>query len=350
MKVATDDRYKTIAIIRLTALGDIVHTLPAFHLLRQRFPGARISWFAEPTGAKLLELVDGLDEIIPAPLKTNGFSNKYKEVRRLISQHKKRFDLVLDFQGLWKSAILARLLRGHSIGFGKQNLKEPQARFFYSRHAEPFDEAKHVIFKNLHLVSQLFPGKVNPEESLTVEYPLRPLPEDPDLTDFMTQNGLEENNYAIINTGGGWESKILSAEQHIEVIEAIKSKYRLVLLWGNEKEKKTAQHIAELTGVAVAPFLEFGALLLFIKRSRLVVTADTLALHAADMVETPSVGIFGPTSPQRNGSLLKESRVVHEKIDCGFCYKKKCGTITCIKNIKAKNIIEAIELTYEKHC
>lgn len=337
-----EPEYKTIAIIRLSSLGDIVHAIPAYNVLRKRFPKAKITWFAEPAGAKLLENISGLDEIATVHLKVSGLGNKLKELRRILGQYKNRFDLVLDFQGLLKSAGLAWLLNGKTIGFGKNNLKESQARFFYNQKAGIFDETQHVIYKNIHLVHQLIPAADIPAQP-QVEYPLEPIGISPDLQRFMTEKGLKEKKYVIVNVGGGWETKLLEPVQYTQLVNSINGGCTPVVLWGNDKEQAVALQVCAQTGAAMTPFLDFKELIAFIRSARLVVTSDTLALHAADMVETPSVGFFGPTSPQRNGSLLKESTAVFEKMSCSFCYKKKCGTIDCIKKLDVKTINGAIE-------
>ncbi|MCP5108390.1 MAG: hypothetical protein GY950_33695 [bacterium] len=128
--------YENIAIIRLSALGDIIHALPAFTLLREAFPHSKISWLVEPMGAKLLKNFTGIDEIITVDLKKKTFFNKIKEAGKIRSRYGKTFDLVLDLQGLLKSAFLARLLKGKvSVGFHKRNLREPLARIFI--HGQP---------------------------------------------------------------------------------------------------------------------------------------------------------------------------------------------------------------------
>ncbi len=336
-----------IAIIRLSALGDIVHAIPAFHLLRTQFPHATICWFAEPPGAKLLENVAGIDQIFVTHFKTTGIKNKWHEVKRILAEQKEPFDLVLDFQGLLKSAVLAYLLKSHTIGFHKKNLKESVARFFYSAQAEECDESQHVIYKNLHLVQQVLPNPA-PEYPQYPHYPLTLPPMAEVLKNFLHIHQLEPHRFVILNVGGGWESKLLSLQQNMAIIHSIKAKYPVVVLWGNEKEKASALQISQQTGIPITPFLDFSQLIYFIQQARLIVTADTLAMHLADMVKTPSVGIFGPTSPYRNGSLLKESIPIFEKLPCGFCYKKKCGTIECIKKINILKITESIECIYEK--
>ena len=332
--------YKNIAIIRLSSLGDIVHTIPAFNLLRKQFPQARISWFAEPAGAKLLKNVAGIDEIIALNLKVKGFFKKLHEVNRIRSLYRKRFDLILDFQGLLKSAVLARILKGTTIGFGKENLREPQARVFYRHRVSPFSEDSHVIFKNLHLVREL----VNPANPPLIEYPLHPIPRSENLECFLSEHNLEKSRYIILNVGGAWESKLLETRQYIVIVHRLQERYPypVVILWGNEKEEAVAREISRETRALMTVFFDFSELILFIQDSRLIVTADTLALHLADMVKIPSVGFFGPTSPWRNGSLLPESTAVFEKLTCGFCYKKKCGKIDCIKKINIDSIVGAV--------
>lgn len=340
--------YKRIAIIRLSALGDIVHALPAFNLLRTAFPEAKFCWFAQPPGAKLLENIKGIDQIVPVHLKTNGTRNKWKEIRRVLKSHCREFDIILDFQGLLKSAIFGKLLRGKTLGFDKSNLREPLARFFYSMKAPAFDESKHVIHKNLNLARQLLPQETAETTSLPVDYPLNPIQPSPQLQTFLDRHQLKEKNFFIVNVGGGWESKVMSAGQYVKVINRIKTIAPVAVLWGNKKEEPTARQVAEETGAILTPFFNFSELIAFISRALLTVTGDTLALHISDMVNTPSVGIFGPTSPFRNGSLLPQSVHIFENLHCNFCYKKKCDTMECIQQIDTNKIVEAVELLHEK--
>jgi heptosyltransferase-1 len=345
----TEIECKGIAIIKLSALGDLIHTIPAFNILRSQFPGSKISWIVNPSGAKLLENFLGIDEIIVINLKVKGVFNKIKEIKRVRQLFKNRFDLLLDFQGLLKSAMLAFLLNTQSFGFNKKNLREPLARIFYKQSVIPFDEKNHVIFKNIHLVKQVlsFLGMPVDESIESPVYPLIPVSKSDKLKSFYSEHQVKENQYFILNVGGGWETKVLQPEQYIKLVNGIKNIGRFIILWGNEKEKKLAEHVASNTGAIISEFLNFTELIFFIRSARFIVTSDTLALHIADLVETPSVGIFGPSSPFRNGSLLPESISVYEKIPCNFCYKKKCGTMYCVTNININYIIESIN---EKFC
>ncbi|MDQ1351499.1 MAG: hypothetical protein QG657_1803 [Acidobacteriota bacterium] len=369
-----EPEYKNIAILRLSALGDIIHTMRAFTLLREAYPHAKISWFVEPVGARLLKNFQGIDQVIETDFKQKGLANKIREIKRIRSLFgkTKTFDLVLDFQGLLKSALLARLLDGKvTVGFHKKNLREPLARFFYQRTVNFFYEngrddladpaghinhAHHVVLKNIHLAN--FNGRI---AALTppplemdwdrVKVQLADLsPWEKDVREFLARHGLVDHNFLALNVGGGWESKLLFPGQYIDIVNGVREKYgcRAVILWGNEKEQKVAQEVSQKTGAVMADFFNFSQLLLFLRCARVLVSGDSLPLHLADLVRTPSVGIFTATSPFRNGSLLPGSISIYEKLPCGFCYKKKCGTIDCIKNLKIDKIIQAIGTLYEK--
>ena len=333
-----------IAIIRLSSLGDIVHTLPAFQALRKRFPAARITWIAESAGAALLENFPGIDQVLVFDLKSRpGLTAKVRFLARFVRRWRRQFDLLFDFQGLIKSALLAFLLGGSRLGFGRRNAREPLASLFYSRRAPCFPEDRHVIHKNLHLLS------LAGVSSAAVEYPEKEWRPSGRLTAFLEQGGWRSGGWIILNVGGGWPSKVLSAGQWLEVAKGLKEGRRLVLLWGNAQEKATAESVARQSGVALAPFMEFGDLIYLISRARLVISGDTLALHLADMTRTPSVGIFGPSSPGRNGSLLPASVAVFRKMDCSFCYRRKCATMKCLRDLEIEQIIHAAKKFDAQH-
>lgn len=327
---------KTIAIIRLSSLGDIVHTLPAFQLLRRHFPDARITWIVEAPGAALLGNFSGIDEVVVFNLKSRkGLFAKMIFLAGFVRRRRHHYDLLIDFQGLIKSALLAFLLGGQRLGFGAKNAREPMAALFYSRRAAFFPEERHVIFKNIHLLSML-----GIHEAI-VEYPPRKPSASPQLQQWLASLGWPARRYIVLNVGGGWPTKVLPASRWLEIADGFKPDDSLVLLWGNEQEKETATAVARQSGAALAPFMDFSDLIYFIGEALLVISGDTLALHLADMTRTPAVGIFGPSSPLRNGPLFPQSRVVWHEQPCSFCYRRKCDTMTCLKDIVSADIVAA---------
>lgn len=327
---------KTIAIIRLSSLGDIIHTLPAFQVLRRHFPEARITWIVEAPGAALLENFSGIDEIVVFNLKSQkGLFAKIFFLFRFVRRWRRRFELLIDFQGLIKSALLAFFLGGQRLGFNAQNAREPMAARFYSRRAVFFPEEQHVIFKNMHLLSTLG------IHDTIVEYPLKKLAASPRWLQWLSGLHWLDKPYIILNVGGGWPTKTLAASQWLEIADGLKPHYPLALLWGNDQERETAAAVARQSGVPLAPFMDFNDLICFISKALLVISGDTLALHLADMTQTPAVAIFGPSSPQRNGPLFSPSRVIYKKQPCSFCYRRKCATMTCLKDIVSADIVAA---------
>ncbi|MEI6614823.1 MAG: glycosyltransferase family 9 protein [Chrysiogenales bacterium] len=335
---------KTIAIIRLSSLGDIVHTLPAFQLLRKHFPEAKITWIAEGPGAALLENFSGIDDIVVFNLKSRkGLFAKLFFLIGFVRHWRRHFDYLIDFQGLIKSALLAFLLGGTRLGFGAKNAREPMAALFYSCRAELFPKERHVIFKNIHLLSLLGINET------IVEYPLKKLPASQQLHQLLAELKWPDKRYIILNIGGGWPTKVLSVNQWLEIAEGLKIDYPLVLLWGNEQEKETAAVVSRQSGVPLTFFMNFSDLICFIAQALLVISGDTLALHLADMTKTPAVGIFGPSSPQRNGPLFSRSMVVYKRQECSFCYRRKCATMTCLREIVIADIVIAARKIYESN-
>jgi ADP-heptose:LPS heptosyltransferase len=185
-----------------------------------------------------------------------------------------------------------------------------------------------------------------------LEYPVKAWLPSVQLDEFLKQNNLPRQGWTILNVGGGWPSKILDEKQWLQIAAGLKNDHRVVMLWGNEKEKETAAAVARQCGVPLAPFMGFSDLICFIAGARLVVSADTLALHLADMTLTPAVGIFGPSSPLRNGPLLPQSRVVYRQLGCSFCYRRKCDTMSCLRDIEIEDIIEAakrVDAQYDRN-
>ncbi len=335
--MSSSDKIRKIAIVRLSALGDIIHTLPVLPHLKKRFPEASITWFAEPSGAALLSNFNLIDEIVTVKLKNRSVLSSVKEVRKILKQHRGNFDVILDFQGLIKSAVLSALLKGRKLGFHKDTLREKEAAVFYTERATWFDDSRHVIKKNLHLLTTLG------IEATKIKWPLKQLTVSHTLQKFLEENGLLNTPYIILNIGAGWPTKRLTEEQNRSLLEKISAEYPVTILWGNNEEQKAAKRLENLTGVPAVPFLKFDELFSLVRMSSTIITPDTMALHIADMVQTPSIGIFGPTSPERNGSLNPESHTVLKKCSEAFCYKRKCDKMECIADIDIDHIFSILE-------
>ncbi len=246
------------------------------------------------------------------------------------------FDISIDFQGLIKSSILAYIIGKERLGFNKKNLREPISSLFYTKTAEQFNEWNHVIKKNINLLKSIGIKKK------TISFPLVNLSQSNKLKNFLKKYGLENNSFITLNIGAGWQSKLLTSAQYIEIINDLKDYSKIIVLWGNREEEIRADYIVKMTGAIKSPFLNFSDLILFIQLSKILISSDSLPLHISDMVKTPTVGIFGPTSPERNGPLNSNTLIIHNKLKCSNCYKRYCKYKKCLENPNMEKIKEFI--------
>lgn len=322
-------------IIRLSSLGDIVHAIPAFAALRLAEPKARISWIVSPKGKEILELVEGLDEIIVAG--ENGWGGRLRNPGRI----------TLDFQGLLKSAAIGRLSRARRrLGFGAANLREPLARFFYTEKAAPMSEDQHVILKNLKLLALL--GL----EDNVVRFPLH-IPEG---IRIGVRARIEETGWmpgrplAVFNVGAGWPTKRWFPERWIEALKRLdRAEAFPVLLWGNEEERHLASDIGRAAAVPVLPFFSVRDTFALLREAALLVSGDTFALQAAGALGLPAVAIFGPTNPRRNGPFSPRDQVVYHELPCGRCYRRECPHPKCLEAVTVDDVVRAVRRSLAAH-
>ncbi len=336
-------------IIRLSSLGDIIHTLPAFAALRKHYPDAAISWIVEEKGKEILDLVPGIDRIIPVRLKRwKWWSPEFwQELALLRTQIKRKDQVAIDFQGLVKSGVFAFLSKAkRRLGFQGKNLKEPLAVLFYTDKLEKIDERGHVVDKNLELLSLLGIEKERYEFPLTVPDKLSE-----SIQKILSGLGYEsEKKLVLLNVGAAWETKRWYPERWSELIQKLGSEENfLLLLWGNDEEKELAVKVNRETGVAMVPALSLKEVIALVRESSLVVSGDTFALQAACALFKPVVGLFGPTNPNRNGPFRSQDRVAFHRLDCSFCYKRVCPRLDCLERISAEEVASLCQELLEKH-
>jgi heptosyltransferase-1 len=326
-------------IIRLSSLGDIIHTLPAFSSLRRHFPEAKIRWAVEGRGREILDLVPGIDKVIVIDR---------KNWRRSAAPLRRRDQTALDFQGLVKSGLLAYLSRARRrIGFRRQNCRESFASVFYTESPEFVRQDEiHVIGKNLRLLSCL-----GIEES-QFDFPLAIPTEIRRAAEAKLQSiGFDRGKrLLLLNVGAAWETKRWFPEKWTALIEKIRFEDAFpILLWGTEEEKRLAEAVREKTGVPPAPFLTIAEVMAVIQSASLLVSGDTFALQAAAALDVPIVGLFGPTNPRRNGPFQRRDKVIFYELVCSLCYKRSCPTLDCLRSIRAEEVAAAVRELWTEH-
>jgi heptosyltransferase-1 len=318
-------------IVRLGALGDIVHAIPVVGALREAFPTARIGWLVHPRFAPLLHLVHGLDRV--HPLERRSGARTIRDVRR------ERYDVCLDLQGLLKSAAVARLSgASRVIGFSRSLLRESAAVLAYTDTGG--DGSGHVIDKNLSLLALL--GVT----ASARRFPLR-IPATPAVPCTRQILGIAADQpFALLNPGAAWPNKRWPAERFGEAAAQLRDDLGLpsAVLWGPDEATLAASVARASRGAAqMAPQTTMVEMLALARAARVMVSGDTGPLHLAAAAGTPVVGLYGPTPPGRNGPWDPRDQVVSSHDACACVFKRQCTADTwCLDGLTVDAVTAAV--------
>jgi lipopolysaccharide heptosyltransferase I len=336
-----------ILIVKLGSIGDIVHTLPAVAAIRKAMPNSEISWVVERRSAEILRdnpLLDRLIEVDTKALRRGLMSGETLRAPRqqLRQLRASAFDLALDFQGLLKSASIARLSGARRIfGFSRGSLREPASRVLLSK-SIPTSKNLHVIRKNFALASGAL-GIAIPEAADDLEFPIG------------TDSGHKAEalnaaaagmRFAVLNPGGGWPTKLWSAERFGRLADELWSHYGLHSLVthgpGETALAETALQSSQ-SGKARAVNVSLKGFYELAKRAEVYVGGDTGPTHLAIAAGAPIVGLFGPTEWWRNGSLRPADICVERvDIDCRTdCHRRACSKWICM-DIEVDRVFQAV--------
>lgn len=319
-------------IVRLSAMGDIVHTVPVAAALRRARPGVRIDWLVDRRYRDALELFPVADEIIAID-PGGAWRNTVAAVGGLRAR---RYDVVIDAQGLIKSAVLARFAGGgRTIGFAREGLREPLAGRFYSE-AVATDPGVHVARKNLQLLRALG------IDDARIETPIREVPSDV-VADVQRSTG---PRYGVLNPGAGWSNKQWPPERFGALASEIQRSHGLawVVVWGPDEEPLARRVEESSAGAAMlAPPTGLADLMALVRHAAIVVAGDTGPIHLAAAAGTPVVGLYGPTDPARNGPWAPEDICVSRFADCACHHKRRCTSADwCLGTVGVDDVVVAV--------
>lgn len=324
-----------ILVVRLGSLGDLVHTLPAVSAIRRAFPDAEIDWLVDEVHVDFLRLVT----IITAPVVLRGrTAAAWLDVAAALRRRK--YDVAVDFQGLIKSAALARLSGARRIvGFDRGSLREQGAALFYGERCEA-GEGQHVIDKNLRLAAAI--GAAGGP----VEFPIGPVQSAP----VQAFRASHPGPYALINPGAAWPNKRWPPARFGDVARGLAAQYGLasVVLWG-PGELDAARAIVSAAGGAatLAPETTLPDLVAIARGARLMISGDTGPLHIAAAVGVPVVAVFGPTNPARNGPWAADDVSLSKYETCDCHYERRCrrpADAWCLGMIGADAVLQAVDV------
>jgi lipopolysaccharide heptosyltransferase I len=309
MPTPRDGRRLRIAIVKLSSLGDVIHTLPVACALRRAYPAAHLTWIVEAREYALLRDHPDLDVVLPVDtrlwrrliLRPSGSRVVWEKLGRLHARIRAaRFDVTVDVQGLIKSGVLTAYTGAPMrIGFSPSWCWEWPNSLFTNKHVTPPPEAEHVIEQNLALLGPL--GVVN----VTPEFRIPSRPDAQARIDlFFEEQGIKPRDALVaLNPGAGRENKRWPVHLMRELAARLAAEpgVRVLLLWGPD-ELEMAQQIRE--GVSVkailAPPTDLDELAALLRRSALLIANDTGPLHLGSALGTPCLGLYGPTPARRN--------------------------------------------------
>jgi heptosyltransferase-1 len=348
------DPPRSILLVKLSAIGDVVHTLPLLEVLRKTFPEARIDWLVEEEASPIIEGHKDLDHVIVSHRKSwqkRLFSQKGRigvvsDVRHFVQDlRSQEYDLVIDLHGLFKSGLLTGLARGRKkIGF--TGGKEGNILFLTDR-PYPFDYNRHALDRYLQAAEYLG-CSIN---SWKGDIPLQA--EDKGRIDRLLGDRFSPDATLIaVNPMARWATKLWDVECFIRLARMLKEELSCTVLFtGGPSDQPVIERIV---GQLNPPPLNLAGgttlkeLAYLYTRCRLVVTTDTGPMHIAAAMGVPVVALFGPTAPWRTGPHGKGHKVIRKELECSPCFKKKCSHVTCMKGITVEEVFNAVKTLMDK--
>jgi lipopolysaccharide heptosyltransferase I len=308
---------EAILVVRLGAMGDIIHTLPAVASLKSSFPGARITWAVDPKWVCLVESNPYIDRLCPVNRRT------WRGIRQaLAALRRQRFSLAIDFQGLIKSALVARLARpARIVGFHTDEVREKPAALFYTTSVR--SAAVHVVDKNLELAAAA--GATNVRK----EFPLPP---------GKAEGALPEDGFVLACPLAGWPAKQWPLEYYGALGRRLKQELGLTLVLNGPQK---AEMIFTAVPDTAAHYSSVEGLIHATRRAAAVVGIDSGPLHLAAALGKPGVAIFGPTDPARNGPYGGSMSVLRQA-GAATTYKRRSATDESMFAIHPNQVFDAL--------
>lgn len=340
-----------ILIVKLSSIGDIVHALPALSEICRALPEAEVSWVVERRSAEILRGNKLLENLIEIDMRSLRGGKNIEEIlldagRQIKNLRVSDFDVALDFQGLLKSAAIAKLSKAkRRVGFAKQALREPSSRFLLTETVE-VEKNIHVIRKNLTLAEKAL--NISADKG-KFDFPI--FTEEKHLSEaekIIEQTG---ENFAVLNPAGGWETKLWHAEKFGALADRLWRENNLFsVVTTAPDETDLAEKVIKnnKSGKILAAQPSLKGFYELAKRARVYVGGDTGPTHLAIAAGAPAVGIFGPTEWWRNGSP-NPSDVCVERTDINCradCHRRTCGNWICM-DIEVETVFRAVQKRLE---
>ena len=362
--------FKNILLIKLSALGDVVQTLPVLNKLRRRYPNARIDWLVTPAIAELLRYNPAITNVIEfsreewsKPWRLTPFTSAARLIAVLRAAE---YDLVVDLQGQLRSAVFA-FTSGAPVRIG---FDKPRAAVWQASPRKIPDEAKKHAWQGAREGSwlaythhlQVPTLDVHPVDRYLSVGPLLGL--DDGAADFsfpippeavtridalLDYYDIAKTKLIVIAPGTNWDTKQWRSDGFAEVARYFLKNGCAVALIGSDRERETCEAVARLAPGAVnlAGETTLSELAALIRRAGICVTNDSGPMHLAVALDRPVVSIFGPTDPVWAGPYRRDGAVIRVELPCSPCYLRELSRCNfdhaCMKDVGAAAVIARVD-------
>jgi heptosyltransferase-1 len=332
--------YRHILLIKPSSLGDIVHAMPTCAAIRRAYPKARLTWLVKREWAGLVERIDGVDRVWPVTSTLKGWLSQVSSLRA------EQFDLVMDLQGLFRSAAIG-WFSGSPLLVGFANGREGSPRFYSQRVSVPQSDM-HAVDRYL-----LVANAVGAVESGTPEFRFRIPQHDYDEVDrVLSRSGVAPGtNWVAMNVSARWQTKRWPPASFAEVADRLQQEgWGAVVMIGGPDERA---EVAEVNRMMKTPAIDLagattvGLLPALLSRASLLITNDSGPMHVAAAVGTAIVALFGPTSAVRTGPYGAGHAVLSGNVPCSPCFSRTCDnavSLECLKMVSPQQVLAAARI------
>ncbi len=333
---------ENVLVVKLSAIGDVIHALPVSYAIKETFPEAKVTWVVEPPAYDLLTNNPYIDNILLFEKKKfKSIGGFMKHLPAFSAELKKiKYDVALDLQGLGKSAVIT-YLSGASVKLGCCNMRELSG--LVSKPICGPNQNGHIVERYLDVARELG-CKVE-----KVVFPMVITEKEADIaTKLMLQAGMNiKNPYVVLAVGANWPNKRWPTELYAALVDYLYSKDIIpIVIGGGSVDGRLVAEInerAEIPAVDLVGKTTLKQLAYMIKNAKAVVGGDTGPMHLAAGLEKPVVMLMGPTDINRNGPYGQEKNAVEISRQCKHCWKRQCKlNLDCLADIKLEAVVEKL--------
>ena len=332
-----------VLVVKTSSLGDVIHTLPALTDAAAAIQNLSFDWVVETPFAEIPTWHPKVTKVIPMAWRRWRKQLRAAQTRQEISQfwqalRSESYDLVIDAQGLVKSAAVSVGAKGQRAGLDWQSAREPLASLFYHKKCS-VNFYQHAIVRMRSIFSQ------------ALAYPLpQSLPEYGVPRQQFIDPGLD-GNYLVFLHGTTWDTKLWPENYWVELAKlAGKEGLHVKLLWGNALEEARAQRLAaQASNITVLPRQDLKGSAKVLANAKGVVALDTGLAHLAAALEVPTVSLYGPTNPEYTGALGRTQICLAASFPCAPCFKRECTYLgkaaiepACFSALPPKKVWEVV--------